>query len=225
MGWHASSVRTRVARRLVVLFLVSAVIPASALALITWYNVSSYLETQSKRRMYEVSKHLGLALLSRLQQADGTLAQRVRSATGGSANGSLAPLVLDWTDASTEGVAVVDPAAWEHGTGVPDGWPAPTRGQLARLAEGRGVLLVAESREGRSLWLVRSPVPPAEGPTLAARLTPASFFEGAISDWVSEGSEALAYDTGGRLFANTARTIDVGRPAVLGAGGDDLGRG
>ena len=209
VDFDGSSVRTRVARRLVGLFLLSAVVPTSALAVISYYSVTSYLEAQARQRLHTDSKHLGLGLLMRLQQADDILAWHVGAAQAGP----------EWQAGrrrrQADGlgqILQVDTTAWAEGRGTPAGWPAARAEQLARLAQGEALLLTVGTDAGRDIWIVRGFERSQRGIALALRVPP-DVVGGALDEWLPEGSRAEVRDAGGEVVARAAKGLEGTRRA------------
>ena len=66
MGLKGAFLRTRVARRVLALFALCALVPIGALALFSYVYVSNQLETQSRNRLRQASKLASDGLLERL---------------------------------------------------------------------------------------------------------------------------------------------------------------
>jgi len=71
--------RTRVARRIVLLFVVCAVLPIASLALVSYTSISAQLRERAGERLYRGSKASGLALMQRLQSLERELQVEARS--------------------------------------------------------------------------------------------------------------------------------------------------
>ena len=66
--------RSRVARRVLLLFVLCALVPVTVLAAVSYTHVRSQLERQSRARLAEVSKNAGMAVMERLLFLEGKLA-------------------------------------------------------------------------------------------------------------------------------------------------------
>lgn len=68
-----SSLRSRVARRVFVLFVLSALIPVSAAAILAYIQVNSELAAQTRTQLHYTSKSYGMGLIGRLLDIEGRL--------------------------------------------------------------------------------------------------------------------------------------------------------
>jgi putative nucleotidyltransferase with HDIG domain len=201
-----------VARRLVSLFLLSAVVPTSSLAVISYYSVTSYLEAQARQRVHTDGKHLGLGLLMRLQQADGILAWHVGAAQAGPER---QPARRRPPHDGLGQIVQVDTTAWAEGRVTPAGWPAATSEQLARLARGEALVLTVGTDSARDIWIVRTSERNPGAVALALRVPP-DVMNSALDEWLPEGSRAEVRDAGGRIVARAAKGLEVTREAQEG---------
>ena len=137
MKLEITLLRTRVARRMLLLFLVCAVVPILTLAAITYPVVMGNLETGAREQLRDDSKGAGMLIIARLEQLAGTL--RWNSTPTAPADG-------DNGESPFLGIAT------EHA----DGRITAERGQLgplpsldsvqrARLAAGKAVLIPART--------------------------------------------------------------------------------
>src|SRR5688572_23985470 len=65
--------RTRVARRILLLFVLGALAPVVTLAVYSFTAVSGQLRAQSQERLEQLSKNVGMSVMERLQHAEGDL--------------------------------------------------------------------------------------------------------------------------------------------------------
>jgi hypothetical protein len=70
---HPGPLRSRFGRRLLLLFIGSAVIPATVVATVSYRHVTRYLIAQSEGRLHQASKTFGAAIFERLLLLDATL--------------------------------------------------------------------------------------------------------------------------------------------------------
>lgn len=66
MKIDATFLRSKVGRRIFVLFIVSALLPVATLALFSFSQVTTHLNEQTKRHLHQSSKAVGMAILERL---------------------------------------------------------------------------------------------------------------------------------------------------------------
>ncbi|MGD8277288.1 MAG: HD domain-containing protein [Gemmatimonadota bacterium] len=80
-GWTFA--RTRVARRIVLLFVLCAIVPVATAATVSWLSVNNELRTRSGERLYGSSKSTGLLLMQRLQSLEWELIRLGRRTPAG----------------------------------------------------------------------------------------------------------------------------------------------
>ncbi len=190
--WVSSGLQSRVARRVVSLFVACALLPVAAFAVFAYQSVLSELEQDAFARLHRESKNAGMSILERLMLLD---------------NGMLMVLT-DLRAPSPERIAAADTTLREITHDGARHLRLVERAQEARLTPAQreqlragGSVLLAEPRgDGPArLTLMRSPRFGARSPILAADLTATYVFAADgrdLSDhyWVEDGS-------GARLFA------------------------
>lgn len=162
----------RFARRLLTLFVTSALLPIVAVFALSWFQVSDQLREQSRDRLGDASKAVGLMLLGRLQAIDRDLAAFDPDLP-----------TPDWQErrlrSQLTALAVARPGGGtETLFGRTPSLPAPGPRTLAALAEGRPLLRVdPESR----IVLVRRAAGDASGGAgpilLLAEVDPKAMFD------------------------------------------------
>ena len=183
----SSSLTTRVGRRFLVLFLVSAVVPVSALAVVTWREVRAQLEQQAKAQLREEVKRLALDVVGRLQHA----AREVRDiAARPTLELSAAP------DAMIDAVVVLSLDGAQL-VGGDRAWEPLAPGQPKLLRTGEPVLLQTEGPP-RHLWM--GVLASHDGQTIiAGRLRGDHLLVDAIEQTLSQTSRALVADDRGHV--------------------------
>ena len=168
------ALRTKVARRIVVLFVLCALLPIGALALVTYQRMSSQVATQARERLEQASKNAALELFRRLAEVDG----HMRAATPQIVTlrtGAVLPSELD---------GVLDRFAVRRGgaggtaqflVGTVDSLPPLPAGADRHFASGRPVMVLVSGR----LWIARSAEPWDRGTQLWAELAPAFLWDSA----------------------------------------------
>ena len=73
MKWSATFMRSKVARRVFLLFVSCALLPITILAAISFYQVSDQLRDQSQRQLRQLSESQGMLIDERLQSVDSDL--------------------------------------------------------------------------------------------------------------------------------------------------------
>lgn len=138
--------RTRVARRILLLFLVCAVIPVVSFAAVGYYVIAGRLEADARQVLRDGSKTAGQVLFTRLQTLASRLAQA--GATGGRFRDSTAAVFHSVLLQSPDGQVRLL-------AGASDSLPRLSARQQARLASG-GTVLVARGapQGGGTLFLV-----------------------------------------------------------------------
>ncbi|MFQ5801535.1 MAG: HD domain-containing phosphohydrolase [Candidatus Methylomirabilales bacterium] len=87
MKLDTTFLRSKVARRIFILFILCALLPIAALALISFGQVTDQLNKQSQRRLHQASKAVGLSIFERLLFLDAEMkmvASHLALGTGGS---------------------------------------------------------------------------------------------------------------------------------------------
>ena len=74
--------RSRFARRVVALFVLSALVPTLLLAALSFGQVQSLLEDLTLKQMHQESKHVGMGLMARLTQATDELTGTIENIAG-----------------------------------------------------------------------------------------------------------------------------------------------
>jgi putative nucleotidyltransferase with HDIG domain len=70
VSFNSKFLRSRVARRIFVLFVICALVPIAVLSLLSFIQVSSHLRSQNQRQLQQAAKSLGLSLYERLTILD-----------------------------------------------------------------------------------------------------------------------------------------------------------
>jgi len=139
--------RTRVARRIVLLFVVCAVVPIVSLALVSYASISTQLRERAGERLYRGSKASGLALMQRLQSLEGELQLEAR---GHIVDGRAAPVRLPQSPHFTRIAIVPVESAASPGDSV----PSFSRTQLDHMDLDKAVLAAEPGPSGVPLlWM------------------------------------------------------------------------
>jgi HAMP domain-containing protein len=104
--WQDRSLRTRVAKRIVVLFLLTALAPLCAFAALSSWMVATEMRRQTSDRMREDAKDIAMIATQRLQHLEAQL--RLRAAAFGAADGATRERALNGLDTSIGALLVVD---------------------------------------------------------------------------------------------------------------------
>jgi PAS domain S-box-containing protein len=156
VAFELTAFRTRVARRILGLFVLCAVVPIVTLAVVSYRRVRGQLTEQTGLWLGQLSKETGITLLKRLTQID----EVARAAGHELAEGRTPPLpALDQPpDAEPllwiTGVSLVEPAGAVHPVyGRPPSPPPLGSEDAAALRAGRPVLLTESPQR---FWLARA---------------------------------------------------------------------
>ncbi len=139
MRFEIKSFRTRVARRIFLLFVLCALLPVTTLAAVSYFQVRSQLMDHSTLRLREENKAVAVSIYERLL----FLRSEIRAVAALFASGSPAPLgSADSGIASHfEGIAVQNEKGLEVFTGQVAPLPELNAGQRRHLEEGKTLLL------------------------------------------------------------------------------------
>jgi signal transduction histidine kinase len=189
-----------VARRAFALFIACALLPVSALAVVTLHQVTTQLQEQAQRRLRQASKGIGLTTLHRLVAAEADLARI----------GTREPSGLQSRFTAATIVAADDTVTLVFGQMSP---PALGEAQRARLMAGKTVLsVVTERGHGARAVLSRAvdPARPARG-VIHGLLDPDALWAIDEEGSLPVGCHLLILDHTGRVLFSLA---DAERPVV-----------
>lgn len=167
--------RSRVARRIFLVFVACALAPVTAFAIFSFVQVSDQLETDARAQLRADSKAAGMSLLDRLTLLEGVL----RNVDAGESRGFLGVHQLDELAAQSE-------------------LPPRTTKERERLDQGGVILRVVVSGDETALFLVRA----AGAGWVAGEIDPAYLWR---PDALRRSVELGVRDVEGRfLFASTS---------------------
>lgn len=216
MKFRPRMLTTRIGHRILLLFVLSALIPIATLAVVSYREVVSELRAQSARRLHESTKMVGLSVYNRI-----LLLEHDLRASG-----------LDQDLEGPSGRGTDEPAAarFEQVFAVPDGeLPAQvlrsgeTRSvvqeRLQWLRGGGSVLLsrVRESGRPRVTLLVRGQRPGPGAETIGGDLNPTFLWGGVGGAMVPAGYQACWFDDRMQLLSASFPGCSE-LPALLGSG-------
>lgn len=207
--------RSKVARRIFLLFVLCAMLPIGVLSVLSFREVSAQLRQMSQRRLMQATKAAGMSIAERLDFCEADLrqiaaqrAQRARPEPGKSATGGLRDLeerfssiVLIRANSAVQTVLggehdlpAFDPAEWEH------------------LRGGRTLLSTANRDGVPQVWMSRgvNPQRPEEG-VLAGALHPDYLWS---RDTLPEMNELTVLDDSGQALVESGDTDDALRQAI-----------
>ena len=185
------ALKSRVARRILLLFFACALLPIGAFALFSFQSVSAQLESDARTQLRASNKAAGMALLERLHLLDATLVTIARE-TGAQAPGPLTHPLLGGRFLS---VALVDEVPLESvreaaGSGGMD--PEVER----HLAEGHAMLSTTLDGDEATARIILTRTA-SEGRLLVAEIDPAYLWQEEV---LSEDVALAVYDGAGRLL-------------------------
>jgi HAMP domain-containing protein len=165
--WQDGSLRTRVARRIVVLFLLTALAPLCAFAALSSWMVATEIRRQTSERMRAEAKDVAMMATQRLQHVEAQL--RLRAAAFSAAAVETRERALNGLDGSVAALMVVDRsgrALLTHG-GI--AMPRLSEDQRQRLDGDRAILAI-EAPGTNPRPTLRFIVPLDQGARVVARL-------------------------------------------------------
>ena len=172
LEWTA--LRSRVARRLLLVFLGGSLVPIAVLAALVYGQMTTQLEEQGERRLHEASRSTGLALLGRIQTVEADLDDLVAAFA---ADGREAPQrVIDALTQRVRWLARHDDRRVTALVGAPPAIAPAAPDAVAHLDEGRPVLSVLDGAEGPRV-LIRRRVAPGRDAELVAEILPDYLFD------------------------------------------------
>lgn len=198
--------RTRVARRMLALFLLCAVVPIVALAAITYPIVVARLEAARVAQLHDEAKDAGMLMLAQLERLGAALQRTPPAGLGADSQDD---------DAAFTGVAIEQAdgrVTLERGRVAR--LPALSAAEVGRLSAGRPVLLVDHSNTGSGVYLVA----PGAGsghvfPRRWGYLAPSAVLTGL--DLVPDGIDLCVGDPRGPLACNAPPDAPAAHAARL----------
>ncbi|MFQ5745364.1 MAG: HAMP domain-containing protein, partial [Acidobacteriota bacterium] len=152
MSLEISFLRSKLARRLFVLFISCALVPTVVLALLSFVHVSHQLSEQSKRRLHRTSKITGLAIHERLvileiilKSLEGNIAEAPAQPLGGTSR-----ILKERLEERFSAVTVVTAGGTQRAVtrGI-ESFPELTPPQRRHLAAGKTLLLTLRAADSR----------------------------------------------------------------------------
>lgn len=159
MSFSGTFLRTKVARRILGLFMLSALLPIAALAIISYHQVTGQLYEQNRHQLRELSRTAGTGILERLDllSADLQLVALALDAPSRSLADTLPVALRVPLESKFRGVVLIGPAGSHDPVfGSVAEAPAPSDDQSAHLATGRSLLANAGSAARPALFLARA---------------------------------------------------------------------
>ncbi len=206
----AAFLRTRVARRVLVLFLVCALLPLTAMAVYSYFRVSSQLHDQARERVVQAARNTAQALMERLEFIDRDLrAFADRRSPYADTSVALGRLVRRTRPA--QGVGRQTPGGFETLYGVAFQPPDIDAAQLEHLSRGNPLLATAARAGGAAVYMGRAvdPEDPARGVVWAA-------LSAAYVAVAGEDAAGLPYDMDLCLLDRDYSPIYCSRPMTPG---------
>jgi len=159
----AAFLRTRVGRRILLLFTICAILPILVLGIISYRQVTSQLNQQASDRAREETDALQNSVSERLLLMDVELQAVAATITDGGNGRAAGAAVAAGTKSRFTSIAVTRPRAAAPLTllGTPPRFPVPDSAQRARLASGRPVVLITDATTTPHVLLVRAVDPRA----------------------------------------------------------------
>ncbi len=140
--------RSRVARRVFLLFLLCAVVPTSLLGWLSYRQVKQELMQQASSRLRQESKAFGMALYDRLlalQTALDAIARRLPEGDGPSEAAALVTLAEGYSRQFHQLTIIALPGLGENHSSPAEAEPPLTEAQLRHLRAGKTVLLTTST--------------------------------------------------------------------------------
>ncbi len=195
---------SRVARRTFVLFVIGALLPVSALAVLAFRQVTSELHEQSQRQRQQASKAVAMVLLQRLLTAEaaiGATAERADQPRGAEVERPITGVLLTAGDGPDRVLS-----------GEMDRPPKLTPQQQARVATGKTVLSTERDAAGRVRFFLSRELDDAhpERGILHGAINPAYLWTIQDEAGLQPGVKLIVLDESGRLLFSSfgsARTL------------------
>lgn len=196
--FEARFLRTRVARRIFLLFVVCALLPVGAFAALAYRQVTTQLERDARDELHAEAKALGMSTYERILLLDAAL-RLAGAALAGDPARSVADVLRVLPNSMREqlhSVAVVPGALATDPDTPPVGLPALTPEERSQLAKGETLLQVGSSDTQLRLFLVRALLDHGTD-VIEAQIEPSFIFDPTS---LREASHLIVVDSAGRLI-------------------------
>ncbi|UCD25761.1 MAG: HD domain-containing protein [Gemmatimonadota bacterium] len=192
---NAAFLKTKVARRVLFLFIVCALLPIGAYAVISFITVSQQLHDQSQKRLDQTSKSMVNGVLERLQFIDTELSIVTTTMLDRSIDEALDALSTSSLGSRVTWIAVEYGDSLIPILGEPSDVPRPDQPRLANLTEGWAALFTDVAPWGARVLLSRAidPARPARG-TVWAEVDPEYVFAGREAAALPPEMEMCVFD-------------------------------
>jgi len=162
MRIDATFLRSRVARRIFALFVLCALLPIAALAIISFTQVSGVLQRQSQERLRQLTKATGTALFERLLVLESQLRVLALALASHAAGGGPTLQVVEELRVRFRGVALrVATGREEPITGTVTNPPDLGEAQIAHLRAGKSVVALQRGgAQSARIFVARALAPP-----------------------------------------------------------------
>lgn len=205
MKFEKRMLRSKLARRVFAMFLLCALVPITGLSLLSLKQVSKQLETQSYRRLKQLTKTYSLSIYERLTYLDRNL--RMLTAMSADIQKSLDKGLSHPFDA----LAISDKSGkYKTMFGSINRFPVLNRTAYDHLKDQKSVLLtIAHPKAGTSVYMaVAAESTPSGLKILLARIKPSYLFGKRYEDVLPYGTDAAILDSTGHLvFSSLGQDI------------------
>ena len=143
MKFDTAFLRSKVARRIFVLFVLCALLPTGAIAVLSFHHVTRQLNKQSQRRLYQAGKAVGMGIYERMRYLEAEMRAVTYNVSGGLGTNThaLAEGFVERPEERFKGIELVTDAGghtplFGH---IPNP-PEPTRDEMQHIISGKTVL-------------------------------------------------------------------------------------
>ena len=211
---EARFLRTRIARRIFLLFVACALLPAGAFAALAYRQVTVQLEREARDELRAEAKARGMSIYERIFLVDGALrlAEAALEAAPARSVEDVLGAIPDSVRTHFRSVALVGAAAGPGGKPRAT-LPALTPEERIQLSEGETLLRIEQSDTQVRLFLVRTMLG-RNAKLIEAELEPTFIFD---PDALREASHLIVVDSTERLiFSDLTSTFPAEKLAQLG---------
>ena len=143
MKFKPAALRSRVARRLLLVFVAGSLVPIGVLAAVVYMQMTEQLQEQSERRLREAGRTTGLALLESIQELDSDLAAHAAELSRPGAASNI-ERIEEFTD-RVAWLVMVEPDRVTPLLGTPAAIDTSAAGAMEHLMRGRALLSVTHT--------------------------------------------------------------------------------
>jgi hypothetical protein len=216
MKWDFNVLKSKVARRILVLFVICALLPIGTLTLLSFVQVSGQLYEQSRARLQQDTKSFAMSVHERLfllESELGILATAVRPLQGGEVDPDRVLRRANFNERFNAIATINSDGVASTILGEIDRRPEPTAEELEHIASGRTLVSTVEQSERPAAVFLTMSLDQEDlsAGLLTAEISLPFLWTGGVGDATPGGMEVSVFDEQNRLlFSSFPGSSSVG---------------